>query len=566
MLFTNAQVAETLNEHSAALEAVGADFFKIRAYRQSAESIANTADDVYQVWQEGALESIQGVGKSIAGHLQELFAKGKIAEFEKLKRRVPKGMFALLKIPGIGSKKAYALAKELDIASVSGLKKAITANKVAGLTGFGVASQLNLKKAIADWESLEDRLLLSNALAVAEEYLAYLKKNPAVLEAEVLGSIRRRSPTVGDIDIAVATNNLSEALTHFTTYPKVQKVVNQGDIKATVILKNGLQIDIMTTPPKSWGALLQHFTGSKEHNIHLRIVAKSQGLKLSEKLPVKSEAAVYQKLKMQFIPPEMREDTGEIELALKNEIPRLLDISDIKGDLQMHTQYSDGLNTVAEIAARAHSLSYQYIAMTDHILSLNTNPRAKVLAWVEQRKKEFVKAEQKYPKLKIINGVEVNIPASGGLALPHEILSQFGLVIVSIHSGFRKSGGEQTQRILEALSNPFVHVLGHPTGRVLLQRPAIEADWDAIFKKAAKLGKYLEINAHPNRLDLSGHLIRRAKQLGVKFTLGTDAHLVDHLDNMKYGVYMARRGWLTRKDVVNTLGYDSLVKCLNRRK
>ena len=560
MLFTNAQVAQLLNEHSAALEAAGEDFFKIRAYQQSAQSIESLVDDVYEVWQEDKLLSIPGVGKSTASHLEELFTKGKVAEFEKLKHQVPQGMFALLQVPGIGSKRAYSLAKELGVVSVRDLKKAINANKVADLPGFGVTSQTNLKKAISDWESLEKRLLLSDALSVADEYLAYLRKSPAVLEGSVLGSARRRTPTVGDIDIAVATNNADTVLDLFVKYPKVSKIINRGHLKSSVVLKSGFQVDLMTTPLKNWGSLLQHFTGSKEHNIHLRKIAKDQGFKLSEKLAVSSEVGVYKKLKMQFIPPEMREDSGEIQLALKGKISKLVELAEIKGDLQMHTQHSDGLNTVEEITAKASSLLYQYIAITDHAPSINTNSTAEVTAWVEKRKLEFEKVGKKYPKIKIINGVEVNIPASGGLALPKEILSLFDFVIVSIHSGFRKSREEQTARIISAISNSFVHVLGHPTGRVLLERPAIEADWDAVFKQAAKMGKLMEINAHPERLDLSGNLIRRAKAVGVKFSLGTDAHMVDHLDNMKYGIYMARRGWLEAKDVVNTRDYKDLFK------
>jgi len=564
MLFTNAQVAQILKDHAAVLEATQADKFRTNAYKQAADNIENLGSDVYLAWKENKLEDIPGVGKSISAHLEELFRRGKVEQFEREARRVPQGIFAFLKLPGVGPKKALRLARELNIATVEDLKTAISDGKVARLSGFGKNSQIGLEEAIKEWEGLDRRILLSDALAIASRYTSFLKESPYVAEVEVLGSIRRGVPTVGDIDIAVGTQNPDKVLDHFVSYSQLQKIINRGDSKASVVLKNGFQVDVMTSPLKNWGALLQHFTGSREHNIHLREIAKESGWKLSEKLPLRHEKDVYKKLGMQFIPPQMREDRGEIELALGGKLPNLIEISDVKGDLQTHTVYSDGINTIDELVLKASQLSYQYIAITDHAPSANTNTTTQIKDWIKKRKAGFKRAEEKYPRLKIINGVEVNISSSGGLALPNELLAKFDWVIAAVHSGFKKSLREQTGRILSALDNPFVSVLGHPTGRVLLSRPPIKADWEDIFKKAAKKGKFMEINAHPSRLDLSGQLIRKASKLGVKFSLGTDAHFLDHLDNMHFGVNMAQRGWLEPEDIINTLSYKDLIKVLRR--
>lgn len=556
MLFTNKDVAKILKNHAAVLEVIGADRFRTRAYEQAGESIENMSEEVFHVWKEGNVEDVPGVGKSIAEHLEELFTKGKVNDFKKAAEKVPAGMYELLQIPGVGPKRAFRLSKELNVKTVEDLKEAIFANKVASLEGFGEKSQQELKDSIKEWENLSDRFLLERALPIAEEYLNYLKKSDAVLKAEALGSLRRFVPTVGDIDLAVATIKPKEVLDLFNSYAQVAEVVNRGDIKSTVILKNNMQVDIMTTHPKNWGALLQHFTGSKEHNVRLRILSKEAGWTLSEKANFETEEELYKKLNMQYIPPEIRENTGEIELALGGKLPILIELSDIKGDLQMHTTYSDGINSVEEIVAAAANKMYQYICITDHAPSLNTNSPEQIRDWIENRKRDFKKAQLKYPKLQVINGVEVNIPVSGGLALPDALLKEFDWVLASVHSGFRKNRDEQTKRIIWAISNPYVNVLAHPTGRILLERQGIETAWAEVFKEMAKFGKVAEINAHPQRLDLYDELIREAKDFGVKFSISTDAHTTDQLDNMRYGVYMARRGWLTKKDVVNTLGFE----------
>lgn len=565
MLFTNQQISTILQNHANALEVIQADPFKVRAYARAAESIENLSDDVFHIWKEGDLESIPGVGKSISSHLAELFKTGKVADFERVKKRVPNAMFELSKLPGVGPKRAYQLAYELSLNSVDDLKQAIKQNKVQELEGFGEKLQQELAQSIVEWESLSDRHLLAEALPIANDYLTYLKQNKYVEEAECLGSLRRKLPTVGDIDLAVVTANPIRVLQYFVDYPLVRKVINQGDLKSSVILKNNFQVDIMTTAKENWGALLQHFTGSKEHNVALRVIAKNQGWTLSEKQPIEKEEDVYKKLGLQYIFPELREDTGEIQAAGTNRLPLLVELKDIKGDMQMHTQYSDGICTVEELADRATKLSYQYICITDHAPSLNTNTPKQVNVWIQNRKADFAKAEKKFPKLKIINGVEVNIPVGGGLALPNEVLREFDWVIASVHSGFKKNSDEQTKRIIWALENEYVNALGHPTGRLLLNRPSIDADWREIFKAAAKNRKYMEINAHPTRLDLYDSLIREAKSLGVKFVISTDAHTTEQFENMQYGVYMARRGWLEMRDVINTETYAELATQILKR-
>jgi DNA polymerase (family 10) len=568
MLFTNFQISQILKQHADALEVTGADSFKISAYRRAADSIEHLSSEVSHIWKEGDLTSIPGVGESIAAHLDELFRTGRVRKFERLHKKLPLGMFELTKIPGVGGRRAFRLAKKLKLVSISDLKKAIADDKVAALEGFGQKSQKELSASIAEWERRSNRILLFEALFVAEDYLGYLREFPPVKRAEALGSLRRRCVTVGDIDLAAATDNPQAVIKHFTAYPQVAKVISRGSIKATVMLKSGLQIDIMTCRLSSWGALLQHFTGSKLHNIALRKVAQEQGWTLSEKAPIREEFGVYEKLKLTYIEPELREGVGEVEAAnLKQpKLPKLLNLSDIKADLQMHTEYSDGINTIEEMANKANILSYQYISITDHNPSIKTNSRDSVKKWINNRKKEFIRAERKFPNLKIINGVEVNIPASGGLALPNELLKEFDWVIASVHSSFKKGRGEQTRRILSALENPHVHALGHPTGRILLERHGIDVDWEEIFKFATKHNKLMEINAYPSRLDLPDTLVRKARDLGVKFEISTDAHSIEHLDYMRFGVYIARRGWLEKKDVVNTLSYKDFRSHLRERR
>jgi len=585
--FTNKQIAKLLNEVVAALEVKGQDRFRLNAYRRAADAIAHSSTALVDLWEQDALEKVPGIGASIAGYLKELFETGQVRHFKRIKKGLPPGMFTLLEIPGVGPKSAYKFAKELRISTPAELRQACEQGKVASLEGFGEESQAKILKGIAEMERRSERMLLPFAQAAAEAYLGYLKKNPKVKEAYPLGSLRRLVATVGDIDIAVATDDPPSVVSHFVAYPQVMEIVSQGGKKATVILKNGAQVDLMTQSSKGFGSLLQHFTGSKHHNIHLRSLAKDKGLSLSEygiKITSASrepgsefrkffnrergiyefpdEKTFYNFLGLPWIPPELREDTGEIEAALEGKLPLLIESSDIKGDLQMHTRWSDGANSLEEMVSMGFSLGYEYLGITDHAPSVKVRGRKAVLKMILSRRAEFDKVRAKHPGIKVLFGIECNVDTSGKMALPDDILSKFDYVIASLHTGLSQSKERITQRILSALSNPYVTFIAHPAGRLLEERGSYEADWGRIFKEAARLNKWLEINAHPARLDLPDTLAREAKEQGVKLVINTDAHLAEGLGLMRFGVSVARKAWCEKSDVINTQNYSRLVETL----
>lgn len=583
--FSNEQIARLLREIAAVYEIKGESLFRIRAYQNAAASVEHATEDLHSLWEEGRLKELAGIGEALAGHLDELFRKGKSKHFEAVKKNLPPAMFKILGIPGVGPKTAFKLAKTLKLPEENAreeLRQAALRGKIARIEGFGEVSEKEILASLSQTKKSENRMILPVANEIADRLLDYLKNNPAVIRADPLGSLRRQVDTVGDIDIAVSTTDAPAVVDYFCRFPEADTVLNQGEVKGRILLKKGRQVDLMTQSPKAYGALLQHFTGSKNHNIHLRELAKLQGLSLSEKgiknksgkIEIfKTEEDFYERLGLAYIPPEVREDRGEIEAALRpaqakaQGLPELVEVKDIRGDLQCHTIWSDGANTIAEMVEAGDKRGYEYLGVTDHQQSLESLGENDILKEVRRRKLIIEHLNGSSKNLRVLNGIELLIKASGELAYPDRILREFDYVIAAIHTGFNLGREANTRRIVNALENPSVKILAHPTGRILGSRDGMEIDWPKVFATCARFRKILEIDAMPERLDLPDLLVREAKKFGLKFAIDADAHALEHLGFIKYGVSVARRGWLTRPEVINTFPFAKLKEVLgiNRR-
>ncbi|MCX6784105.1 MAG: DNA polymerase/3'-5' exonuclease PolX [candidate division WWE3 bacterium] len=585
--FDNSSVANLLSNIAAALIVLKEDKFRIRAYENAAEAIVKSSSEVKDLWEEGNLTAIPGVGKGIAGALDEYFKTGKVNDFEKVLSKMPEGMFEILGLPEIGPATAYKLAKELHIKSVEDLKEAAEAHKIAELPGFGLESEKDILKALeTPVAEISHRYLFPEAEAIAYSYIDYLKTCKSVIKVDPLGSLRRRSSTVGDIDISVATDNPKEVISFFKNYNLVKEVVSSGDVKCTVVLKTREQVDLMTQKPQAYGSLLQHFTGSQAHNVALRTFAKDKGWSLSENgikkqgtnpstssgqvtVEVDTEEKFYKELGMDFIVPELRENRGEIEAALSRKLPKLVELVDIKGDLHNHTNFIEGENTLEEMIIKAKSLGYNYYAYCDHAPSIENRGLDEITKIIEERRGKVDGFNAKSTNFKLFSGLEINITAKAEMAYPNELMSKLDYVIASIHTNLTASKEEQTKRLMAAIKNPYVSIIGHPTGRLINERSSYEVNWTEVFKLAATTGTIMEINAHPRRLDLPDDLVKMALSYGVKFIISSDAHNVTGQDIMHYGIDVARRGWLQASDVVNTLSYEKLgdyLKEIRKRK
>ena len=577
---SNRYITKMLREITAAYEVKGEDRFRIRAYGTAADSVEHATSEVKDLWEEGRLQDIPGIGASIAGHLDEYFRTGKVKHFEQTKKGLPPGMFEFLGLEGVGAKTAYKLAKELNLKTLNDLKRAAKSGRIAELPGFKEKTVQQILKAVAEYKEGEGRMILPIAYAAAEKLIAEILKMPGVKRADPLGSLQRMVSTVGDIDIGIATDKPREVVEAFTNLPDVARVLGAGKAKASVLLKTGKQVDIRVHDPESYGALLQYFTGSKQHNIHLRKIANEKGFSLSEygiarfkkgkivgePLPVATEEEFYKMLGMDWIPPEIREDTGEIEAAQKGKLPKLVELEDIKGDTHTHTINSDGEETAEEMVKAAIVRGLEYYGVSDHAPSVQSlgkkNARAEILRW----KKEVEELKKKYKgRIELFFSGEIDITAAAEVELPDELMALYEYTTASIHSSFNQTKGKMTERIVNALKNPYVNVIGHPTGRLLGRREAYEVDWGRVFEVAVEEGKFLEINALPTRLDLPDTLVREAKGRGVRFVINTDAHHSSQLDNMRFGVAVARRGWCKKSDIINTLDADGFAKALKTR-
>ena len=566
----NKELADIFDRWANILEFMGDNPYHIRAYRNAARLIRDLSEDIEVLAREGKLIKLPGIGQRLQAKILEFLRTGKIEEFEKLKASVPDTIFTLLDIPGVGPKTVKLLYDRLGIRSLEDLKRAIERGDLLKLPGFGPKKVEKIRKGIELFEKASGRILLGIAVFIADGIINQLKEHSAVERISVAGSTRRMKETVGDIDILATGKNL-EIIDAFVNLPNVKEVLWKGTKKATVIVEEGEQVDLRVIEPDSYGSALQYFTGSKSHNIHLRTICIKQGYKLNEyglfkgdvKIAGRTEEEIYEALGMDTPPPEIREDTGEIEAALEHRLPELIDYGDIKGDLHIHSNWSDGASTIEEIALKAIEMGYKYIAITDHSKSLRV---ANGLSEEDllKRNEEIDRLNKKFQgKIKILKGTEVDILPDGSLDYNDEILSQLDFVVAAIHSRFTQ---DNTKRILKAMENPYVNAIAHPTGRVIGQRESYPVDIEAVIKKAAETGTALEINAYYNRLDLKDVHCRLAVKYGAKLVISTDSHHVDHMWMIKLGVGTARRGWVEKKDVINAKGLRELQKFVKEKR
>jgi DNA polymerase (family 10) len=570
----NTEIAKVFQDMADLLELKGENVFKIRAYQRAARAIEYLPKEIEVMLEEGEdLQTIPGVGEAIAKKSIELVNTGKLRVYEELKAEFPEGITKLLEIPGIGPKTANKLSTELNIQSVEELEAAIKDGRVASLFRLGDKTAENILQQIQALRRKDQRIPIGEALPVVDEVLGALRALPGVKNLTAAGSLRRFKETVGDIDLMGTADDPEEVINAFVNLPQIREVVAKGPTKATVILPGGLQADLRMVEHDSFGSLLQYFTGSKQHNITLRTKEQKRGLKLSEygitdtktnKLEkFANEEAFYRRLGLQYIPPEIREDQGEIELAEKGKVPKLIELSDIKGDTHVHTDWSDGRDSIEDMAKAAKAIGYQYLAITDHSVGRGI---AHGLSEERLRKQiqEINRLNEKLKGIRVFTGTEVDIRADGSIDLPQKVLADLDIVIAAIHSAMNQSEEQITRRIIGAIENEHIDIIAHPTCRLLGEREPVAVDLEAVFRAAIKHDKALEINAMPNRLDLKDIHIYRARELGVKLIMGTDAHSTAHLSLMRFGVGIARRGWCQAKDILNTRSTKEMLAFLRK--
>ncbi len=564
----NQQVAKIFNELAQMLELKGESIFRIRAYRRAAQNIDSFAKDVADCSLDDLVQ-IPGIGKDLAGKVQEFCATGRVGAHEKLLKEIPTGVLEMSRVPGLGPKTAKMFFEQAKIKGLDELEALARAGKLAGMRGIQKKTEENILKGIEQLgRGGSRRHLISRVLPLAEDIMRRLRQGAPVGRLSVAGSLRRWKETIGDADILATSRDPEQVMQLFTTMPHVVRVLARGTTKSSVITDGGIQVDLRVVEEGSFGAALQYFTGSKEHNIRLRERAIKAGLKINEygvfelpgerKVGGEKEEDIYRALNLAWMPPELREDSGEIDAAAGGTLPDLIELQDIKGDLHLHTKWSDGRHGIDDMIAAARTKGYHYMALTDHSKGLGVAHGLDAARFAEQMKL-IDAANRKLRGFTVLKGVEVDIRSDGRLDLEDALLARFDIVVASVHSGFKQDREQITGRILQAIRNPFVHVIAHPTGRLIGEREAYAVDMDAILREAAKYGVAMELNAYPVRLDLNDGNLRRAKELGVRIAINTDSHVTTQLDFMPYGVATARRGWIEKKDVLNALPYEQLI-------
>lgn len=569
----NLEIAKIFNDIADLLEIKGENPFRIRAYRRAAQNIEGLAKDVAETPKD-ELRKIPGIGQDLADKIEEYVKTGKLQSYEDLKKEVPEGLSTLLSVPSLGPKTAKLLFEKLNVKDVETLERLAREHKLIGLPGIKEKTEENILKGIEMLKRGMERQPLGKVLPIANDILEHLRKKASVKKLSVAGSIRRWKETIKDIDILVTSENPKEVMKAFVHLPHVKEILMQGPTKSSVIIHEGLQVDLRVVEEESFGAALAYFTGSKAHNIRLREMAVKSGLKINEygifrekddkKLGGKEEEDVYRILGLPYIPPEMREDTGEIEAALSGRLPKLVEIGDIKGDLHVHSKWSDGSHDFEELVTEARKRGYQYIAITDHSKGLGI-ARGLTAERLMEEKKQIDALNKKLKGFSLLTGIEVDIRSDGKLDLPDDVLKKMDIVVASIHSGFKQSREQLTKRLVSAMKKPFVSIIAHPTGRLIGERDSYDIDINEVLKIAKETGTIIEINAYPLRLDLNDVYARMAKEMGIPLVISTDAHLLSHFEYMNYGVSIARRGWLEKEDILNTLSYNALIKALKKR-
>ncbi|GGM71833.1 DNA polymerase/3'-5' exonuclease PolX [Longimycelium tulufanense] len=555
----NDEVGALLQEYSDLISITGGDEFKARAYEKAARAVAGYHEDVSRL-DVRKLREIPNVGKSIADKVVEYLRTGQVRVVEELRAKIPAGVREMIAIPTLGPKKAMLLYRDLGISSVDELVHAIHSERLRELKGFGPRTEENILHGIQVLQQAGGRVHLNVATEVADEIVAELSAVTGCSRCCYAGSLRRFRETVGDVDVLAAAKDPGKLMRAFSQMSTVDEVIAHGEKKTSVRTTKGLQVDLRVVPPEAWGAALQYFTGSKQHNIRTREMAVHARLKLSEYglfdvetgdlVVSETEDEVYQRLGLPWIPPPLREDRGEIEAAQRGELPDLVSLDDIRGDLHTHTNLTDGLSTLEEMVREAARRGYSYYAVTDHAPNLYMQRMSddKMLA----QREEARRLDGKHRRMRLLHGTELNIDPDGEVDWPHDFLAGFDLCVASVHSHFTQPAREMTRRIVRACENPYVNIIGHPTARLIGRRPGVDADLDEVFRACARTGTALEINAYPDRLDLNDENILRAKHFGVKFAINSDSHSVVHLGFLRYGVGTAQRGWLTAEDVINT--------------
>ncbi len=572
----NTDVARIFNQVADLLEISGANEFRVRAYRNAARTVEDQPQSVAKMLDEGEdLSELSGIGKDLAGKIEEIVETGSLGMLEDLKEEIPGELSDLLKVAQLGPRRVATLHQELGIDNLDDLAAAAKQNRIRELNGFGEKMEEKILEELKRRQDAAARTKLPAAEQVVEPLVEYLKDIDGVKKVAIAGSFRRRKDTVGDLDILVTCREDSPVMDRFADYEDVEDVIARGKTKSSVRLRGGLQVDLRVVPEVAYGAALFYFTGSKEHNVAVRKMAVKKDLKINEygvfrgededeeRIAGKSEAEVFDTVDLPYIPPELRENRGEIEAAQKGELPALIELDDIRGDLHAHTKATDGHASLKEMVEAAKELGYSFVAITEHSQAV-TVAKGLNRKRLEKQIDEIDQLTDEYPAFRILKGIEVDILEDGSLDLPDAILAKLDLRVCSVHSKFGLSAEKQTERIIRAMDNPYFNILGHPTGRLINEREPYGVDMEKIMEAARERGCFLELNAHPDRLDLNDHHCRMAKDIGVKVAISTDAHSTTGLRNMKYGVYQARRGWLTKDDVINTRRVADLLKLLQR--
>jgi len=556
----NHLVANILYQIADLLDLKGENFFKTRAYRMAAQTIEVLEEDIDAITKENRLEEIPGVGEALAKKIKELVETGKLEYFELLKKEIPEGLLNLLNIPGLGPKKVAAIYKNLGITSRIELQKAANEGKLRNLDGFGELTEQNIIRGIQLLEKTSGRALLNVAYNDGYNYIKYLEKLKDIEKVNVAGSLRRMKETIGDVDILASSNKPEKVMDYFVAYPEVQQVLAKGPTKSSVLLKDNIQVDLRVVEPKSYGAALQYFTGSKEHNVILRGLAIKKGYKLNEYglfdkvtekfIAGKTEEEIYKKIGFSYIEPELRENRGEFDAAKNNTLPKLLGYNDILGDFHIHSLWSDGNDSIENITITAKKMGYSFVGISDHSQSLKiANGLSEER--VDKKIKEITELNKKLSNFTILCGTECDIKTDGTLDYSNKVLKKFDYVYIGIHSGFKMDKNKMTDRIIKGMFNDNVNFLAHPTGRLIGKRDPYEVDIEKIIDTAKDTDICLEINSFPDRLDLNDTDSKLAKEKNVKFVIGTDSHNINHLPFIRFGVATARRGWLEKKDILN---------------
>jgi DNA polymerase (family 10) len=558
----NRQLADTFTLIGDLLEIKGEIVYKTLAYRKAAESLTSLGRDVNEYWKEGTLQEIPGVGKAIAEKIDELLRTGKLEFLERLESEVPPGLAGWLGVPGLGPKKIALIWKELGITKLTELEKAARAGKLRDLPGMGAKSETQILEGIESLARRSGRIPLGAAFPRAQQILAALKGVEGVTAAETAGSLRRMRPTVGDLDLLVGAPDSGPVMEAFTNLPGVTRVLGKGETKASIEFSDGLRAQLWVHPPERFGTALQYATGSKDHNVRLRELALDKGLSLSEHALTKTDSSgeitcateeeVYAALGLPWIAPELREDRGEVQAAKAGKLPKLIEVGDIRADLQVHSTWSDGKLSMLEMARAAAKRGIRVIAFTDHSVSLGVTGGLSMERHAEQQVEIEQAQKELGDSIRVLHASEVEIKADGTLDYPDEFLATLDLVLASLHTSLRQPREKVTQRLVNAIRNPHVDIIGHPTGRLIPEREGADLDMEAVLKAAAESGVALEINAHPARLDLDDVYARRAMEMGIPISINTDAHSEADLDMLPFGVATARRAWLSAEDVINT--------------